>query len=105
MKIEVHHYHHFDDTSDAKLDAILKVVKNILGKEVEQMATISDVQAKVTAEKTVVDSAVTLLGNLSQMLKDALAANDPAAVQAVIDAIDANTNELANAVTANTPAA
>lgn len=69
------------------------------------MATLADVAAKVAAEKTVVDSAVVLLGGLSQQLKDALASQDPAAVQAVIDQIDAQTQTLAAAVVANTPTA
>lgn len=68
------------------------------------MASIDDIQARVTAQKTVVDSAVTLLQEISAELKAALASNDPAAVQAVIDSLDANTKELADAVQANTPA-
>ena len=67
------------------------------------MASLADIQADVTAEKTVVDSAVALLAGLSQQLKDALAANDPKAIQAIIDGIDANKAALAAAVTANTP--
>lgn len=64
---------------------------------------VDDVLAKVTAQKTVMDSAVTLLGQLSQMIKDA--GTDPAKLQAISGALDANDTELANAVTANTPAA
>jgi hypothetical protein len=69
------------------------------------MATLKDIQDDVTAEKTVIDSAVALLAGLSQQLKDAIAANDPAALQAIVDGLDANKAELAAAVTANTPAA
>ncbi len=69
------------------------------------MATIQDVQRAVAAEKTVEDSVVALLGQISQQLKDAIAANDPAAMQAVVDQIDANTKALSDAVTANTPSA
>lgn len=96
---------HILDGINHKLDTLIYMVRVLLKTEVLQMATITDVQTKVTAEGTVIDSAVTLLGQLSQMLKDALASNDPTAVQAVIDAIDANTTKLANAVVANTPAA
>jgi len=71
----------------------------------ELMATIQDIQAKVTEQQTIVGSIVTLLSQLAQMLKDAIAANDPAAIQAVADAIDANTKALADAVVANTPTA
>jgi len=76
----------------------------ILGMEVHQMAQIDDLNAEVSENTDVVQSAVTLLDGLSQQLKDALAANDPAAVQAVIDQLDANNNALAASVAANTPA-
>ena len=65
--------------------------------------TIKDVLAKVTAQTTVVNSVVTLLGQLSQMLKDAQASGDPAALQGVIDVIDANDAALAKAAQDNTP--
>lgn len=64
---------------------------------------VDDILAKVQAQKTVMDSAVTLLGSLSQAIKDA--GTDPAKLQAISDAIDANTTELSDALTANTPAA
>jgi len=70
---------------------------------------VTALEQKVAAQDTVVSSVVTLLQEISQMLKDALAnpGNDPALVarvQAVVDHIDANDTTLANAVTANTPA-
>lgn len=68
------------------------------------MATLSDLQAEVAAVKTVEDSAETLLAGLSQQLKDALAQNDPAAIQAVIDALDSSKSALAASVAQNTPA-
>ena len=74
---------------------------------------------KVTAEETVIDSVVTLLNGLAAMIADlkaqlaaAIAANDPAAIQAVADSlaalgtkVDADKQKLADAATANTPAA
>ena len=69
------------------------------------MADLTDLQTEVTQNTDVVASAVSLLNGLSQQLKDALAANDPAAVQALVDQLDANTATLADAVAANTPAA
>lgn len=68
------------------------------------MATLADITAAVTAEKTVEDSIVQLLAQVVQMLKDAQASNDPAAIQAVIDTITANTKVMADAVVADTPA-
>ena len=81
-------------------------------KGAKAMSAISDavaaLSAKVTAENTVIASAVTLLQGLSQQLKDALAnaADDAAAVQAVTDittSIDQQTQTLAAAVATNTP--
>jgi len=69
------------------------------------MATIQDVQASVAAESTVDDSIITLLNGIVQQLKDAQASNDPAALDAVVAGIQANTKKISDAVTANTPAA
>jgi len=68
------------------------------------LATLADLKAKVDAQGTVIDSAVTLINGISQQLKDALANNDPNAVQAVIDELDAQDQALAAAVANNTPA-
>jgi len=78
-----------------KLDLILKIGARIL-------ATLADLKAKVDAEGTVVNSAVTLINGISAELKAALAANDPAAVQAIADELDAQQAALAAAV-ANNP--
>lgn len=67
------------------------------------MATLADVQAAVRAERTVEDSIVVLLNQLAQMLKDAIAANDPAAMQAVVDDLTKNAADMSAAITANTP--
>lgn len=67
------------------------------------MATLQDVLAGVQSESDLDDSIITLLTNISQQLKDAQASNDPAAIQSVIDQIDANKKKISDAVTANTP--
>ncbi len=67
------------------------------------MAAIDDLQAKVTAQTTVIGSAVTLLQQLKALL-DA-AGTDPAKLAALSDLIGSNTDALAAAVQANTPAA
>lgn len=69
------------------------------------MATLQDIQAAVAAEKTVEDSVLVLLSNIEQQLKDAIASNDPAAMQAVVDQINAQKQTMADAVAAGTPAA
>jgi len=100
------------ETVNVKLDSIyatlLRLI-NLLNVQVTQgvriMATLADVEAAVSAETTVTQSVVTLLGSLSQQLQDAVASNDPAQIQAVIDHINANAVALSDAVAANTPAA
>lgn len=110
----------------AAVCAILVIQLFILKQNKKIMATLADIQNEVAsleqtvqAEDTIIDSAVTLIGGftgvisgLQQQLTDALAASDPAALQAVVDSmeqtkteIDAKAGALAAAVAANTPAA
>lgn len=67
------------------------------------MATMQDVQAAVTAEDTVVDSAIALLQGLAAAV--AGLKPDQAAIDALAADITSKTQMLADAVTANTPAA
>jgi transcriptional regulator of heat shock response len=94
---------------EAKLSHLTEIVYLLrmeLKKGFSNMANILDaLQAEVTKVEGVEDSAIALLQGLSQQLKDALAANDPAKIQAIIDELDAKTTALAVAVTANTPPA
>jgi len=92
----IHHHFHFDSLT-------IDLLKQILHKENQIMATIQDVQAAVAAESTVDDSIITLLNGIVQQLKDALATGNPAALDAVVQSIQANTAKLQAAVTANTP--
>lgn len=69
------------------------------------MASIQDIQDAVAAETAVVESAIVLLTQLHDELAAAIAANDPAALQAVVDSIGAEKQKLADAIVANTPAA
>lgn len=67
--------------------------------------TLTDLAAQVAAENTVIDSAVTLLSGLKAALDAAIASGDPAQIQAISDSIGAEQQKLADAITANTPAA
>lgn len=66
--------------------------------------TIQELRDQVAAQRTVIDSAVTLLKGLHSQLDSAIAANDPAAIQAVADDLKTQTTTLASAVIENTPA-
>lgn len=69
------------------------------------MATIAELQAAVARNTDAEASVVTLLKGISQQLKDAKASSDPAAIDAVIAQIDANTAKLGAAVVENTDSA
>ncbi len=58
--------------------------------------------AAVERDKTVNDSAATLIAGLADQLR--AVAGDVVAVNALADALDAQSSALADAVTANTPA-
>jgi len=99
------HEHHVYQHPDGGTAERLRRIEVLLGKFLEHiMPTMQDIKAAVQRETDVEASVVSLLNGISQQLKDAQAANDPAAFQAVIDQIDANTKTMSDAVTANTPA-
>jgi len=111
-------------TLERRLAGIDSKLAQLTSQEVLNMATVQQVQQQVTdlqdsvaKETTVTQSVLTLIqglggtiGSLQTQLADAIKANDPAAIQAVSDALmavkstlDQNTQTLADAVTANTP--
>lgn len=90
---------------ERKLDTIIALLRQSINQEEQQMATLEDLAGEVSANGNAVSSAVQLLNGLSQQLRDAVAQNDPAAINALADQLDANTAALSEAVTANTPAA
>jgi len=69
------------------------------------MATLADLTAAVARNTDAENAALEYLKGISQQLKDAQAANDPAALDAVIASIDANTAKAAAAIVQGTPAA
>jgi len=101
MKIEIDH---------AEVEALLRALGRdgpfsqlLLSKLEKIMATLDDVVAKVTALGTVEDSVVALLTDLKAKLDAAIAAGaDPVKLQALSDAIGAQTDRLTKAVTDNT---
>jgi hypothetical protein len=105
MRFEIHHFHHLDKGTTERLGRIEHLLGVSHDRQETIMATLDDLKAAVQRETDVETSVVSLLNGISQQLKDAQAANDPAAIQAVIDQIDANTKTMSDAVTANTPAA
>ncbi len=92
-----------------KLDAILRNQAEILRllnilvtQEQKLMATLNDVQNAVTAEDTVIDSAITLIQGLADQIKNLQPKQ--AAIDKLAADVSAKSQALAAAVAANTPA-
>lgn len=105
MRIDI--YHHIADEKGIgdKLDQILGILNVNNLKLTQIMNELKDLQAKVAANTTVEESAITLLTGLKASLDAAIASGDPATLTALSTSIDAETQKLAAAITANTPAA
>lgn len=84
-----------------------KRVKRIEERLEEIMATLDEVLADVQAEKTQVDSLVALTTGIKKQLDDLLAGKltpqDQAKVDAIFGAVQANRQEVVDAINANTP--
>lgn len=100
MRIDI--YLHIDGAADPRIDTILEQLTFLRKGEQTIMADLNTLQADVTAEKTVEQSAITLLTGLKAQL-DA-AGTDPAKLADLSNQIESNTAALAAAITANTPA-
>jgi len=123
----IHLHLHDADTGRTildRLDALQLDIRALLAQGDQLMSTLQDIQAHVTsltaavqANTSIDGSIVTLLQGLTamiaalrQQLADAIAGNDPAALQAVLDglvaaeaSITSNTQVLADAAVQNTP--
>lgn len=99
MKIDVDLTIHGDSAVAAKLDQIIALLNQSTG---TIMTALTDLQAAVAAEDTVIDSALVLLQGLKAAL-DA-AGTDPAALSALSADIGAKTAALSAAIVTNTPA-
>ena len=106
VNMTIHVYFHDSEGFKREMRESFAELRNLILKELKHMAlTLDDLLTKVTNLTTVDDSLVALCQGLSEQLKAAIAANDPAKIQAVADALDAETAKITAAVTANTPAA
>jgi hypothetical protein len=94
MRLDIHHHQ----------QEVLEQLRILQHKVDLLMSAISDLQAKVELNGTVIGSAVVLLKGLKAALDAAIAAGDPAALQALSDQLGAETDSLAAAVVENTPA-
>lgn len=107
MHIHIHH-HHEPDPSLLRLLTRLNNNMEKLMSDVDDF--VSTTLATISAQKTQLDSVVALLASIKNKLADALAGEtlSPAAktkLAAIMPALEANTSEITDAITANTDAA
>lgn len=86
-----------------RLDHLIHQIHKLARQGGKEMAALDDLKREVEETKTVQASAVTLITEIAQKLRDAIAAGDPAALSALAADLDASATTLADAVTANTP--
>jgi peptidoglycan hydrolase CwlO-like protein len=107
MQIHIHH-HHEPDPSLLRLLMRLNNNMEKLMSDVDDFVTTT--LATISSQKTQLDSVVALLASIKNKLADALAGESlsPAAktkLAAIMPALEANTSEISDAITANTDAA
>jgi uncharacterized membrane protein len=100
------HIHIHLDTSDLakmdrKLDAIIRALGVVQAQEAKEVAALDQITADVQANTDTVQSAISLITNLAQMVRDA--GTDPAALEALATQLEENSQSLADAVVRNTP--
>jgi chromosome segregation ATPase len=95
-----HNYFTFVCRKPQSDDRIHKALGEILERLNNMSAELDTLTAEVAETGTVVDSAIALIEGLAQQIRDL--ANDPAALAQLAADLDAKTNALAAAVSANT---
>lgn len=101
MNFHIFHHHQFDHPGQTD-PATAQLLAEITQKLDKIMASLQDLQAAVTAEDTVIDSAVTLIQGLAAQIA-ALQPNQ-AAIDALAADVKGKSDALAAAVAANTAA-
>lgn len=96
MRLDVHIHHHDRDLNEC--------LSRIINMQEILMSALDDLKAEVERNTSLEQSAVTLIQGIAQQLKDALAANDPVALQDLTTKLSSSADALAAAITANTPA-
>jgi hypothetical protein len=103
VNVDVHVYSHGASVEQYKLDQILDAVNTLIREGKEVMADLSVLTAHVQQNTEVDASAIALLNGLSAQIEQLK--TDPVALQGLADQLKANSDNLAAAIVANTPAA
>jgi len=86
---------------ESKLDLVLYFLLRLRWQGAKMSVEMDRLEAEVTEIKTVSDSAIVLLKRLAQLIRDN--ASNPAKLTALANELDAKGNEVAAAITENTP--
>ena len=101
--MDINIYHHFvDDRWKARLSVIIAKLGLISTRMDNIMATLAELTAQVTANSTVIDSAVVLIQGIAARIE--AAGTDPVKLQALADELKTKDDALSEAVAANTEA-
>lgn len=92
--IHLHHHFHFDEAGH--------FFETIIRKVTHMSQQLDDLTTQVSANTSVIESALTLIQGLRQQIIDA--GTDPAKLQALTDSLKAEDDKLAAAIADNTPA-
>lgn len=87
------------NTLNRVLSGVLELAKLMKGFAMDLTA----LKAQVEKNNQVIESAITLINGLADQIRNS--ANDPAAIQAIADSMNSESEKLAAAIAANTPAA
>ena len=103
MYFEVHVHLQEDEAVHRKLNELLRLVRTVIRKETEMAGELDALQAEVTRNTEVDQSAIALLVGIKAALDAAIASGDPNRILALSAELGTSTNALAAAVAANTP--
>jgi chromosome segregation ATPase len=102
FRLRVDVYSHDSTEIASKLDAILRGQNVLYNQGVNMSKELDALEAEVTKNTEVDQSAITLLTGLAGQI--AALKNDPVKLQALADSLKSSSKSLADAVAANTPA-
>ena len=86
-----------------KLDRIIRLLGILMQRERHVAGELDRIEQQIGPLTSAVDSSVTLMYELSKLIKDNI--NDPVRLAAIADALVVDSQKLGEAVAANTPAA
>ena len=102
MALVNNHIHIHADHDKEAIAALASKLNLVIENQIKIMADLTVITQEVAENNTVMQSAIVLLQGLKQKLDEA--GTDAVKLKELSDALDTNTNSLAAAVAANTPA-